>query len=525
MSERINTPARLEAARLKIAELLALHPEWFCTLDGGDSLPLRRSELDVAIAFGKLVLTSWTEKGSRTWKISDWEFTGDKLTLLGSRRMGAERPVIELVPRAAASAIALTVKRARQQRATQLGELACSVQSGSKLERATLSPGARRGQPGRYARIVLRQKYQRIAVTGSVAASKATDADAFLSAALLWFKRTSERVRSPYIQLLWLVVEPALVKSIVQRVAMLRLALRDSIAVYEVDQHLTEMKLIDVPPLADTWKRKLARFPPVPVAELSEIARKLKDVAPQAIEVVAARHGETIRYFGLPFARVRRLMGSERLWFGVESTRRRLLEENSEGEWTNLLTELIEHRAANASDHHHALYRNAAEAWLESLLRRDITQLDPGLIIAPLHAQFRTARGGVLGVRPVDLLALRQDGRLVVIELKVSEAREHVLQGVAYWQRVEAHRRRGHITRAKLFEDRKISNESPLVYLVAPTLRVHPSFNILARSIDPDIEVYRFDINEDWRAGVRVMRRRVTNHNQPNQDGVFGGNK
>ena len=126
-------------------------------------------------------------------------------------------------------------------------------------------------------------------------------------------------------------------------------------------------------------------------------------------------------------------------------------------------------------------------------------------------AQFRTARGGVLGVRPVDLLALRRDGRLVVIELKVSEAREHVLQGVDYWQRVEAHRRRGHIARAKLFGDRRISNEAPLVYLVAPTLRVHPAFNTLARSIAPDIEIYRFDINEDWRAGVRVMRRMRVN--------------
>jgi hypothetical protein len=52
-----------------------------------------------------------------------------------------------------------------------------------------------------------------------------------------------------------------------------------------------------------------------------------------------------------------------------------------------------------------------------------------------------------------------------------------------------------------------VSNEPPLIYLVAPTLRVHPAFNLLARSIAHDIEIYRFDINEDWRAGVRVMRR------------------
>jgi hypothetical protein len=505
--ERVNTPARIEAARAQIAELLATHAEWFCTLSGGDAQALRRSELDISVACGRLILTSWTEKGSRAWKVFDWELAGDKLTLRASRRMGAERPLIELVPRAAASAIALTVKNARQQRAAQLGELACATQSGAKVERAALSPGARRGQPGRYARIILRQKHQRVAVTGSVAASKASDADAFLASALLWFKRSGDRPRPPYIQQLWLVVERDLVKPISQRVALLRSSLREAIAVFEVDQKLTEMKPVDVPAREELWKRKLARFPPIPAGESSEIARRLIELAPDAIDVVSARHGETLRYFGLPFARVRRLMETERLWFGVEGGRRKLLDEKTDNEWRNLLTDLLEHRRAQAADHHHALYRNAAEAWLESLLRRDITRLDPGLIIAPLHAQFRTARGGVLGVRPIDLLALRQDGRLVVIELKVAEAREHVLQGVDYWQRVEAHRRRGHIVRAKLFGDRKISNESPLVYLVAPTLRVHPAFTTIARSIDPDIEIYRFDINEDWRAGVRVMRR------------------
>ena len=51
----------------------------------------------------RLILTTWTEQGSRAWKIFAWEWTGEKLTLQASRRMGAERPLIELVPRAAAS--------------------------------------------------------------------------------------------------------------------------------------------------------------------------------------------------------------------------------------------------------------------------------------------------------------------------------------------------------------------------------------------------------------------------------------
>jgi hypothetical protein len=511
MPHRLKTLELVEAAQTRISELFASHAEWFQTPSGENSQALSGNELDISVSHGRLIFTSWSEKGSRSWKIFSWEWSGEKLTLQASRRMGAERPLIELVPRASASAIALTVRAARQARCEQLAQLATSIQAGAKVERAKLSPGARRGQPGRYARIILRQKHQRIAVTGSVAASKASDVDAFLSAALLWFTRTSERARPPYIQQLWLIVENDLVKPTLQRIALLRESLKEAIAVYEVDEELTALESMAVLTREELWKRRTTRFPPAPLAETTETARRLLALAPEAIDVVSARHGETLRYFGLPFARVREVMGSDRVWFGLEGSRRRMLEQKTETEFASLISDLMDHRSANSVDHQNALYRNAGEAWLESLLRRDITRLDPGLVIAPLHAQFRIARSGVAGVRPVDLLALRQDGRLAVIELKVSEAREHVLQAADYWQRVEVHRRRGHITRAKLFAERKIRNEPPLIYLVAPTLRVHPALNTLARSIAPDIEIYRFDINEDWRAGVRVMRRMRVN--------------
>lgn len=204
-------------------------------------------------------------------------------------------------------------------------------------------------------------------------------------------------------------------------------------------------------------------------------------------------------------------MNRDRIWFGIEGSRRRLLDDYHEQDWIKLFRDLEDHRNGDCRDKSHWFYRAAGEAWLESILRRDISKLDPGLIIAPLHAQFRTSHGGPTGARPIDLLALRHDGRLAVIELKVNEDRDHVFQGVDYWRRVEAHRRRGHISTAKLFGGREISDESPLVYLVAPTLRFHPSFTTLARTIASDIEVYRFDINEEWRKGVRVVRRERVN--------------
>jgi hypothetical protein len=38
-------------------------------------------------------------------------------------------------------------------------------------------------------------------------------------------------------------------------------------------------------------------------------------------------------------------------------------------------------------------------------------------------------------------------------------------------------------------------------------LRFHRSFHRLARCVTPGIETYRLDLNDDGRAGVRVVRR------------------
>lgn len=507
MFQRLTTQAVSEQALNEIRLLLQEHVEWFCSAEQERTQLLRRGEIDLSISRQRLVLSCWTERGIRSWRILEWKWTGERLLLKASRRMGAERPLIELIPRASANAVTATVRAARQFRCDQLAQLAINVLAQTRIERCALSPGVRRGQPGRYARILLRRKMERIGVSGCVVPSSAAAVDAFLSAALLWFRRTSDRIKPPYIKQLWLLVPADMVRAALYRVALLRQSLQDLIHIFKVDASLTALEPVGKLERFQLWKKRLARFPPVPPAKVSKQIASIVSLAPEAIDVVHARHGETLRYFGLPFARVRTLLGTETIWFGLASDSRRRLDRSTITEWENMLRDLRAHRSAEAEDRRNALYLNAAEAWLESLLRKDITRLDPGLIIAPLHAQFRTARGGRLGVRPIDMLALRRDGRLVVIELKVSEDREHVLQGADYWRRVEAHRRRGHIAAAKLFGDLPIIDEPPLVYLVAPTLRFHPSFTTLARLIAHDIEIYRFDINENWRKGVQVMRR------------------
>ena len=510
MIERLTNEESADEAARRLRELIDGHGEWLCVGgQAGAAVNLRNSECDFQVAHGRLVFNCWGDQGAQAWRVTAWEWTGEKLLLTASRRMGAESARLELIPRATVAALAAEVGDARRRASLRLAQLACATLSGAKPERAGLSAGARRGEPGRYARITLRhQARQRIAVTCDVAEEEGRGVDAFLSSALLWFARArGQRTRPPYVTWLWLIAGRGSVEALAQRLALLRDDLRRVITLYQLDDERQTLTPVHAPALEELWRelpRGLRR--PAPDA-LSEAATRIVAHAPEAIDVVRSRHAETLRFRGLIFARVRRVMNRERVWFGVEGARRRLLSEETLEEWTKLLRDLTEHRRAEAADRRHALYRAAPEAWLESMLRRDITRLDPGLRLAPLFAQFRPSQEAGAHPRPVDLLALRRDGRLVVIELKVAEDREHVLQAADYWRRVEAHRRAGHIQRARLFGDAFIADEPPLVYLVAPALRFHRALQQLARSITPAVELYRLDLNEDWRNGVRVTRR------------------
>jgi len=509
----LTNPDDREDARRRIALILDARVEWFCAeTREGAGVPLGRGEWEIEAAHDALLFSYRTERGAlRVWRVAGWEWTGAALHLSATRRMGAERAALELVPRASVHEGVKALAAARRAACAQVAALVCAATENAKVERAGLSAGARRAEPGRYARIILRVGREQIAVTGAVVALGAHEVDAFLASALMWWMRSGERSGRHSTRKLWLVVAHELKDATAEHLALLREDVRRAIKLSETDEGWQNLSPVRLPELEETFDGA-THFRRPPRTELSETAARIVALAPEAIDAVRARHGETLRFHGLAFARVRGWMGRERMWFGTGGAPRVLLEDDNWPQLAKLIDELREHRRAGSLDHRHAFYASAPEAWLESLLRRDITRLDPGLRLAPLHAQFRTAtRNRSAGARPVDLLALRRDGRLVVIELKVAEDALLPLQGADYWRRICTSQRAGHIKRARLFGEAEISDEPPLVYLVAPLLRFHRAFQTLARLITPGIEMYRFDLNEDWRAGVHVMRRaRVT---------------
>ena len=82
------------------------------------------------------------------------------------------------------------------------------------------------------------------------------------------------------------------------------------------------------------------------------------------------------------------------------------------------------------------------------------------------------------------------------------------LQGLDYWSRVEWHHRRGEFPHFGYFEGRELSDETPLLFLVAPAFHVHPATDVLLRYIAPEIEWEFVGIDERWREGVKVVFRK-----------------
>src|SRR6266849_4200653 len=233
---QIKDVAAVASAERAIRELLGVHAEWFFVQDGGAPLSLANTEFDFSIAHCRLIFTSWTETGSRSWRITAWEWTGEKLLLEASRRMGADVAMLELVPRASAKAITASIVAARHTRCEKLAQIASEFLSGTKIERAVLSPGMRRDQPGRYARIVLRRLHERLAVTATVAQSDARNVDSLFSSALLWFRRVRQSPRPPFIEKLLMIVEHQTLDAARQRHVLLRDDLRQRIELFELDE-------------------------------------------------------------------------------------------------------------------------------------------------------------------------------------------------------------------------------------------------------------------------------------------------
>jgi hypothetical protein len=138
-------------------------------------------------------------------------------------------------------------------------------------------------------------------------------------------------------------------------------------------------------------------------------------------------------------------------------------------------------------------------------MREDVARVDATLDTRFVYSQVFAVAGGEHSI--LDLLTVTRSGRLAIPELKASEQIHLPLQATDYWLRVRKHLERGEIARYGYFPRVELQRVPPLVYLVAPALRFHPSTDELLKYLSPELEVVRVGLAESWRRGLRVVMR------------------
>ena len=117
MLERLKGADSIRDAERRLRILINEHAEWLYSRDAERAaMLLRKSECDFQASHGRLKFSCWGEEGAIVWRITGWEWTGDRLLLEGSRRMGAEKARLELIPRVSLEAITAAISDTRRSR-------------------------------------------------------------------------------------------------------------------------------------------------------------------------------------------------------------------------------------------------------------------------------------------------------------------------------------------------------------------------------------------------------------------------
>lgn len=478
-----------------IRECLDGHHEWLLVREFGKTFPLDRTEIELEREDDKTLFGFVDDNGFHSWRLNEATLSDNEILFDVVGAFGRKRETIRLVPRVAASELAADVEIARLKLANEIAAMIEPSFPGTKLSRVALNV-----ETGRLAQIQF-ETIDKAPIAAIADVTGKLTSEALMTAAMLWLEKLGSRKKKPVLEI-WIICEKRSSRNAQRLHALLTEKWKAKITIVAIDRRSDPPRLIELPKrrIRDLWREKASKLviPAEPMP--SATARTMIDLAPEKIDILYSKQGETLRFMGLPFARVRSILGQERAWFGVGKNRT-ILGHASVDHLRHLVAELELNRSPDAPNKRHDLYRTAPEAWLESIFRRNIKLLDGNVILSPIYNQFRSSND------KIDLLALRRDGRLVIIELKTKPDREMVFQAADYWRKIELQRRRGMLAEANLFGGLEILDKPALVYLVAPAWSFHRDFEFFARAVSPEIELWRFELHEHWRENVRVIGR------------------
>ena len=354
---------------------------------------------------------------------------------------------------------------------------------------------------GSYTRGLVRRGSEAVAVLAASPKEDLSTIDGILTFGLIWLQNTRDRARKYSVQGLRLFVPRGSWSVTAHRMS--ALAAPQEVELYEYEPiywRVRRMARSNAGNLATSIvaRREIEQA----VAAAMPVAERIQRLAPDAIRigVVPATQDVALRFRGLEFARWR--MGA--MGYGL-GDRQDVLTPSRWPALESLVRQLQTHRHPQSPDTKHRLYRAQPERWLETMVAADPARIDARLDPRQIYSQVPAFSAGDRGI--IDLLGVTRAGRLAVLELKAAEDIQLAMQAVDYWLRVRCHHEQDDFRRFGYFPEVRLDPKPPLLYLVAPGFRFHPSMDIVLRYLSPEIEIARVALAENWRRGLHVVFR------------------
>jgi hypothetical protein len=498
-----------------IAEFVQANPRAALLEDGRVLFDLRTAKYSLSTEHNHCTLQMWSEERNLVRRVVGVRLRGGVLRVV-VQRMGQSKPqTLELA--SYADRRTPTARDAARKRYMRVLERVLlrrvpewkqeAMRSAMDLERS-FGPA--------YARGVITKGQAAWAVVGVNAEEPSGTVDGILTVGVLWLAHCREQMGGRRVfQGLRVVVPRGMGEVTRARMRWMNPAVAQW-ELWELDEKSEELEPLDV---MDAGNRSagLVHAPNAAAARerFARAAEQVRGILPEAKRGEVDEHvrgaGEmAFALRGLEFARARvgAAAGSFRqdvvVTFGAGAEETELTAE-SEAKLREFAQALWERRRAEG-DKRDALYRMQPERWMESVLRRNVEVLDEELRGEPLYEQVPAMAGGERGV--LDVLAVRRDGRLAVIELKADEDMHLALQGLDYWAAVRGLQAEDGLRRSGYFGGVELSDAPPKLYLVAPALRVHPAVEVVLRHMRPEVEWEMVAVGEKWRERMQVVWRK-----------------
>jgi len=478
--------------------------------DGAVLFDLAQAKYSISGEHNKCLLHLWSNERNTVRRVLDAEVKSGMLRL-AVQRLGQSHPTkIEICrerDRRSPSA-----KRAA--RTAYEGRLRRAIERhfpGFAISRLTTRVDLERSFGPIYARGMLRHGQTAFALLGVNASETQSSIDAALTFGILWLDLCRESSAGKYLVEGLVLFVPAGSSALVrERMANLNPAAAKW-RLLEFDERDDSVVEVDCTDRGNIATRLVhATNEAMALDRFDESIIRVQTIL-QNCEVAVLSPAElAFRWRGLEFARAR--MGTEAITFrsrqeivfGV-GAEERVLEDRNWALFVQLLTALRNIRHPYGP-RHDRLFRMHPERWLESLVRAGVSVIDERLEPESVYSQIPAFSADDRAI--IDVLTLTREARLAVLELKADEDIHLPLQGLDYWARVQWHHGRGEFLRFGYFGGRELSEDSPLLFLVAPALHVHPATDVILRYVSPDIEWAFVGIDERWREGVKVVFRK-----------------